>query len=65
MYTSFVITGALNSPIFSTRCINFQSLACINLQPLLTKDGRQGIFARTMGSREGSARLCVGSPGRA
>jgi hypothetical protein len=31
-----VITGASNTPIFSTRCINFQSLACINLYPLLT-----------------------------
>ncbi|MGR2930152.1 hypothetical protein, partial [Acidithiobacillus ferriphilus] len=36
IYTSFVITGASNTPIFSTRCINFQSLACINLYPLLT-----------------------------
>ena len=36
MYTSFVITGASNPPIFSTRCINFQSLACINLHPLVT-----------------------------
>ena len=24
-------------PIFSVRCINFQSLACVNLQPLLTQ----------------------------
>ena len=36
MYTSFVITGASKSPIFSIRCINFQSLACINLLPLVT-----------------------------
>jgi uracil phosphoribosyltransferase len=36
MYTSFVITGASNSPIFSIRCINFQSPACINLLPLVT-----------------------------
>lgn len=31
-----MITGASNPPIFSIRCINFQSLACINLLPLVT-----------------------------
>ncbi len=29
----------LKSPILSTRCINFQSLACLNLHPLLTPHG--------------------------
>ena len=32
-----MITGASKPPIFSVRCINFQSLACVNLQPLLTR----------------------------
>ena len=27
----------MKSPILSTRCINFQSLHCVNLQPLLTR----------------------------
>ena len=36
-YTSFVINGAFEiADSLSTRCINFQSLPCINLQPLLT-----------------------------
>jgi len=35
MYPSSVITGVSNSPIFSIECINFQSLAYINLLPLL------------------------------
>jgi hypothetical protein len=49
MYTSFVITGASNPPIFSTRCINIQSLACINLLPLVTIPVKMGrAAARTL-----------------
>ncbi|WP_211160087.1 hypothetical protein, partial [Aromatoleum aromaticum] len=36
-YTSSVITRAPNGPIFSTRCINFQSAARINLHPAVTR----------------------------
>jgi len=36
MYTSFVIIDASNTPIFSIRCISFQSPPCINLLPLVT-----------------------------
>ena len=46
IYTSFVITGASNTPIFSTRCINFQSLACINLYPLLRRQRNRTFLPR-------------------